>query len=68
MPAAHSVVYRAVDVLAQGVSQLVLCPDAGSSAAVTEAIRAELLRRDFAISGAYLPAMEGKISLECAAG
>lgn len=66
MPAARSIVCGAASVLAQRLSQLILCPDAGSSAAVTEAIRAELLRRDFAISGAYLPAMEGRISLEYA--
>lgn len=66
MPAARNVVHGAADVLAQGLSQLILCPDAGSSMAVTEAVRAELLRRDFAISGAYLPTMEGRISLECA--
>lgn len=66
MPGARRVVYGAVDVLAQGLSQLILCPDVGCSAAVTEAVRAELLRRDFAISGAYLPTMEGRISLECA--
>lgn len=64
MPTARSVVYGAVDVLAQRLSQLILCPDTGSSVAVAEAVRAELLRRDFSLSGAYLPAMEGKISLE----
>ena len=66
MPAARGIVNGAVDVLAQRLSQLLLCPDVGSSEAVTEAIRTELLRRDFAISGAYLPAMERKLSLECA--
>ena len=66
MPAARAVIHGAVDVLAQRLNQLILCPDADSSVAVTEAIRAELLRRDFAMSGVYLPAMEGNISLECA--